>query len=247
MGDFMMNGLDAIRRRIREILVIDDRPFSFIDFLDFELDGVKYKFAHGTVRNYFSKLTKSGDIEFAYNSGIAFYTLPGRKFAKQVTGSHMGGPSLLLHQLPIRNTPIYKWLRNRRFDKQALHNLRITFEADGIWIFFHKIHPSFMHNNNQDLHLPCLTFFEYLDIGITIHHSDTVSVSIGCSYRPIALDVPDLLLLIEALTRTEMHLTNEINKSIAHDLNAPRVSVPRFTTWTVKMWHFGVDTLDEYE
>ena len=127
MGDFMMNGLDAIRRRIREILVIDDRPFSFIDFLDFELDGVKYKFAHGTVRNYFSKLTKSGDIEFAYNSGIAFYTLPGRKFAKQVTGSHMGGPSLLLHQLPIRNTPIYKWLRNRRFDKQALHNLRITF------------------------------------------------------------------------------------------------------------------------
>lgn len=247
MGDFMMNGLDAIRRRIREILVIDDRPFSFIDILDFELDGVEYKFAHGTIRNYFSKLTKSGDIEFAYNSGIAFYTLPGRKFAKQVTGSHMGGPFLLLHQLPIKGTSIYKWLINRRFDKQALHNIRLTFAADGIWELFCKIHLNLVDNNNKDLRLPSLTFFDYLDIGITIHHSDTVSISIGCSFKPIALDVPDLLQLIEALARAEMHLTNEINKLIAHDLNAARVSVPRFTTWIVKMWHFGIDSLDEYD
>jgi hypothetical protein len=102
-------------------------------------------------------------------------------------------------------------------------------------------------NNNQDLHAPSLTFFGNLDMGITIHHTDTVSISIGCSFRPIALDVPDLLQLIEALTRTEMHLTNAIKELIAHDIDAPKVSVPRFTTWIVKMWHFGVDTLDEYD
>lgn len=46
----MMNGLDAIGRRIRGILVINDRPFSFLDFLDFELDGVAYKFTTWTVK-----------------------------------------------------------------------------------------------------------------------------------------------------------------------------------------------------
>jgi hypothetical protein len=104
-----------------------------------------------------------------------------------------------------------------------------------------------VNNDNQDLRLPVLTFFEYLDIGIKIHHSDTVSISIGCSFRPIALDVPDLFQLIEALTRVEVHLTNAIKEMIAHDLNAPKASVPRFTNWIVKMWHFGIDSLDEYD
>jgi hypothetical protein len=86
-----------------------------------------------------------------------------------------------------------------------------------------------------------------LNIGITIHHSDTVSIYIGCSCKPIALDVPDILQLIEALTRTEMHLINTMNEVIAHHLKVPKLSIPRFTTWMVKMWHFGVDTLDEYD
>jgi hypothetical protein len=247
-----MNGLEAIRRRMREIVVSDDRPFSYLDFLEFQIDEISFRLAHGTIRNYFSKLTKSGEIEQVYNSGVAFYTLPGKSFKKQVTGDQVGGSSssyssLILRQLPIRNTPIDKWLKNRRIDKQALHDIRATFEADGIWVLFSKIHPNLVNNSNQDLRLDSLTFFKYLDIGITIHHSDTVSISIGCSYRPIALDVPDLFQLIEALTRTEMHLTNAINDLIVQDPHLPRVSIPRFTTWIVKMWHFGVDTLDEYD
>jgi hypothetical protein len=230
-----------------QIVVQEDRPVSFIDFKSFEVEGKRYDLEHGTIRNYFSRLTRIGFIEFAYNSGIAFYTLPGKNFTKRVTADHVGDTHLLLHQFPIKNTPIYKWLKNRRFDKQALHDIRITFEANGIWGHFSNIHSNLVNNNNQDLRLPSLAFFDYLDIGITIHHSDTVSVSIGCSFRPIALDVPDLFQLIEALTRTEMHLTHEINRLTAHDFNVQRVSVPRFTTWIVKMWHFGVDTLDEYD
>jgi hypothetical protein len=237
-----------MQKRIKEIVILEERPFSFIDLKGFEVDGTRYELKHGVIRNYLSKLTRSGEIEFAFNSGIAFYTLPGRSFTKQVTPNHVGDhSSLLLQQLPIRGTPIYKWLKNRRFDKQALHDIRITFEAYGIWAIFNEKYPTLADNNNRDLYLPCLTFFEYIDVRVTIHHSDTVSISIGCSIRPIALDIPDLLQLIEALTRTEMYLTNEINRLIAHDLNVPRVSVPRFTTWIVKMWHFGVDTLDEYD
>ena len=168
-----------------------------------------------------------------------------------MTAHHMGGScsssSLLLHQLPIKSIPIYKWIKNRRFDRQVLHDIRITLEASGIWLLFSKRHPNLVNNDNQDLRLPVLTFFEDLDIGIKIHHSDTVSISIGCSFRPIALDVPVLFQLIEALTRVEVHLTNAINGLIAHDLTAPKVSVPRFTTWIVKMWHFGIDSLVEYD
>jgi hypothetical protein len=243
-----MNKLNAMRKRIREIVILEERPFSFLDFKSFEVDGTKYELSYGVIRNYISKLTRSGETEFAYNSGIAFYTLPGRSFLKQMTENHVGGnsSSLILHQIPIRNTPIYKWIKNRRFDKQALHDIRLTFEANGIWQLFYKIHSNLVDNKNQDLRLPSLNYFGYLDMGITIHHTDTISISIGCSFRPIALDVPDLLQLIEALTRAEMHLTNEINELIAYDPNLPRASIPRFTTWIAKMWHFGVDFLDEY-
>lgn len=243
-----MNKFDAMRKRITEIVILEERPFSFIDLKSFEMDGTRYELKHGSIRNYLSKLTKFGEIEFSYNSGVAFYTLPGRKFTKQVTPYRVWGTPLILHQLPIKNTPIYKWLRNRRFDKQALHDIRLTFEATGIWELFHKVNPNLVNNNNKDISLPSLIFFEYLDIGITIHHSDTLSISIGCSFRPIALDIPDIFQLIEALTRKEIHLTNAIKEAIAHDLNTPtRISVPRFATWIVKMWHFGVDTLDEYD
>ena len=209
-----------MRTRIKEIAVLEERPFSFIDFKSFVVDDVQYELKHGVIRNYLSELTRSGEIEFAYNSGIAFYTLPGRKFSKHVTADHVGGKPipLILQQLPIRGTPIYRWLKNRRFDKQALHDIRLTFEANGIWAIFNKKYPNLVDNDNRDLHLPSLTFFEYLDVGITIHHSDVLSISIGCSYRPIALDIPDILQLIEALTRVEIHLTNEIEKLIGYDL-----------------------------
>lgn len=254
MNSQKISSFDAMRKRMREIVVLEGRPFSFVDFKSFEVDGKQYELKHGVIRNYLSKLTKSGEITFSFNTGAAYYTLPGKNFTKQnMTATHVGvgGTShsfpLILQQLPIRNTPIYKWLKNRRFEKQALHDIRLTFQANRIWILFRKVNPNLLNNNNQDLRLPSLTFFDYLDIGITVHHSDTVSVSIGCSYKPIALDVPDILQLIEALTRTEMHLTDAVNKFIAHDLTAPRISIPRFATWIVKMWHFGVDTIDEYD
>lgn len=251
MNPRRMTKFSAMRKRIREIVILEERPFSFLDFKSFEVDGKRYELENGTIRNYLSQLTKAGEIEFDYNSGIAFYTLPGRKFSKHMTADHVGDNShsfpLILQQLPFRNTPIYKWLKNRRFDKQALHDIRLTLEATGIWAIFQTIYHNSVNENNKDIRLPSLTFFKYLDVGITIHHTDIVSISIGCSYRPIALDVPDILQLIEALTRTEIHLTTAIDELLADDPKVSRVLVPRFTTWIVKMWHFGVDTLDEYD
>ena len=33
---------------------------------------------------------------------------------------------------------------------------------------------------NQDVRLPILTFFDYIDVRVTSHHTDTVSVAISC-------------------------------------------------------------------
>jgi DNA-binding transcriptional ArsR family regulator len=62
-------------------LVHDERrPFSYLDFLKFEVDGHEFKMTHGTFRNNISRLVREGLIEISYRSNITFYTLRGVKF-----------------------------------------------------------------------------------------------------------------------------------------------------------------------
>lgn len=63
-----------------------------------------------------------------------------------------------------------------------------------------------MDPDNKDIKLTPLIYFDYIDVTVTIHRTDTVSVAISCSFRPIVIDVPDFLQLYEALTRIELHL-----------------------------------------
>ena len=96
--------------------------------------------------------------------------------------------------------------------------------------------------DNKDIILPTSVYFDYLEVGVTIHHSNTVSVAISCSFKPIAVDIPDILPLCEALTRTEINLENYCKHNDLHSV----ITIPRYTTWVVTMWHFGVDTIQEY-
>jgi hypothetical protein len=95
-----------------------------------------------------------------------------------------------------------------------------------------------------------LTFFHYIDVNVTIHHTDTVSVAISCSYKPIVLDIKDILQLSEALVRTELHLKSIVgcNNSYSNNISIPQnnVTIPLYNKWIAKMWHFGIDTIDEY-
>lgn len=84
---------------------------------------------------------------------------------------------------------------------------------------------------------------EDIDVTPTIHHTDTVSIAIGCSYRPIALDIKDIINLFEVLVRTELNLAKIVEDCSGSD---PTVVIPSYRTWITKMWHFGVDGIDEY-
>ena len=76
-----------------------------------------------------------------------------------------------------------------------------------------------------------------------IHHTDTVSVIVACSLRPVAVDVKGLVRLSNALTRIEERLLWHIE---CGPLSLQSSSIPDHNSWIVTMWHFGKDSLIEY-
>jgi hypothetical protein len=46
--------------KMKEIILIEQRPFSFVDFREFEIGWEKYEMEHGTFRNNILRLKKRG-------------------------------------------------------------------------------------------------------------------------------------------------------------------------------------------
>jgi hypothetical protein len=218
--------LGAMKLKIKEIVLVQRRPFSYLDLAEFEIGGQNYKMCQGTFRNNISKLKKTGEIELAVGSRPAFYTIPGKKFNKAMTHDHAG----------VINAIIL----------ERLHDIRLTFKAAGIWNTFSNIYADKVNPVNKDIQLPTLTYCDYIDIIVTIHHTDTVSVGVSCSFRPIAIDAKGIIQLSEALTRTETHIAYSMEKSAPSSSAAAASAIPSYGKWVVKMWHFGIDTIDEY-
>lgn len=225
--------LEAAMLKHMEYIVLEEkRAFCVLDFRRFEYDGKEYRMKSGTYRNKISKFKKQRLVEFQFLSEYAYYSIPGHQFTRTMTQNHVGVP------LIGRQTPLYKFLKNRPREKQSLHDIRLIFLAKGFWNRVWQKFPEKMDASNQDIHLDSLQFSEDIVVKLTVHHSDTVSVSIACSYRPLVIDIPDIFYLIEILTRVETKLAALCGTS---------VTIPRYTTWIAKMWHFGFDFLDRYD
>jgi hypothetical protein len=95
---------------------------------------------HGAFRNNISRLKKRGEVELAFKSRLAFYSVPGKKFNKMMTLGRMWVPDAIVDYSLLRQTPINRWLKNRPTEKQSLHDIRLTFESNGIWNIFSKIY-----------------------------------------------------------------------------------------------------------
>jgi hypothetical protein len=78
--------------KMKEIILIEQSPFSFADFRGFEIGGKKYQMKDGTFRNYISKLRKAGEVELAFKSRPAFYTISTKNTDKMMTLGRMGVP-----------------------------------------------------------------------------------------------------------------------------------------------------------
>ncbi|MGA8081322.1 MAG: hypothetical protein WB988_05620 [Candidatus Nitrosopolaris sp.] len=60
----------------------------------------------GTFRNKVSALMKKGEVEVAYYSSLAFYTIKGVKFAKTMIPDHTGVHCHHHQSVPLKNYDI---------------------------------------------------------------------------------------------------------------------------------------------
>jgi hypothetical protein len=66
-------------------------------------------------------------------------------------------------------------------DKHALHDIRFRFKIDNIWTVISTNHPELRPNEvSKDISLEPIVTHD-LTIGTTIHPTNTVSVTVGCS------------------------------------------------------------------
>jgi hypothetical protein len=233
------------------VVFLERRPFSFIDFLpQFEVNGKVYTVEYGTLRNKFLMLRKKGEIELDYRTNQAFYTLKGHKFGKHnlMTHNHMGV------QFHRNSDPIYDLIHNLPVGNKALHDIRLRLKVRGIWSVLATNSALKIDAISKDIRLPYLNI-KGIVIKTTIHRTDTVSVVVACSYRPVAVDVGGIIKLSNALTRLEDRLTRlidqyddqvQIQADSASIMNDENPVVPDHGSWIVTMWHFGGDSITEY-
>lgn len=218
-----------------DLVHLENRPFSYRDFLVFEVDGIEYRMMHATYRNKISRLKNAGKVELAYNAGMAFHTLKGKTFGKQVTPNHTG----VNHP---NNDSFSRLICNLPTDKAALHDIRLKFKVPRIWCTLSSSHPEFpVNQRSKDICIPTWKIDDLL-IRAVVHKSDTVSVTVGCSLDPVAVDIKGVIRLSNALTRVEERLAILL-ANIGNDEN---LQIPNHNRWVVTMWHFGVDSLVEY-
>ncbi|MFZ0510999.1 MAG: hypothetical protein WAM14_05290 [Candidatus Nitrosopolaris sp.] len=142
-------------------------------------------------------MLKTGEIEVVYHSMQAFYTLKDIKFTKMMTPDHTGVASLTEVTVPStiqlqlqRNkrktniNPIYRIIQNLPFNKAAVHDIRLRFKVERIWSVISNTTNSQINPVSKDIPLKREEINE-LDIRVTIHHTDTVSIVIGCSCSPV--------------------------------------------------------------
>lgn len=235
-------------KHIKHIVYEEKRPFRNNDFRRFEVNGKEYRMANGTTRNEFSKLIKEGVIELDSKSDRAYYTTKDHKFSKPMTPYHTGGLFAEVGGATRvgRQTPLYKWIKNLPVEDQSLHNIRLKFEVRGIWAALFNKYPNLVDSSNQNIPLRKWVFCNDIDVSATIHHTDTVSIAVACSYRPIAVNIHGLLDCTETLCRTEERLTSLLS-DCSNNKDAPSIIMPPYRKWIGTMWHFGVDGTDTFK
>ena len=238
----------------------ENRPFSFLDFT--------HLVSKGTFRNKICYVFKD-EVVFVCYSPMAFYTLKGHNIYNSMTHNHTGGTvhsmgtssteltntttATLLQSntnndfLPksirsyLCNLPIYRYIKNIPLGKRSIHDIRLRFEVKGLWPLlsnsskFQILYPS------KDI---AITKYESenLNVKATVHHTDTISVSVGCTFAPIELDINGVRRLSNALAIIRDRISREIEEILkTTEQITDSLPVPYYSSWIITMWHFGRD------
>lgn len=249
-----MSDLDtAMYTHMEYITFVEQRPFSYVDFLEFTVDGKVYSISHGTFRNKISELMKKDKVQRVYNSKISFYTLKGHNFGKGIsmTRTHMGIPSVIPVTGSMRSSmeELLDYLKTIPIEQASVHDIHYKFKVPDIYTIFASS-LKYKHSMNPVSKDILLTpdIIDGLKITTIIHRTDTVTVTIACSKTPIPINETGILTASCALTRVEERLSSKLDEC-GNTLPGgyERIPIPDNRRWTVTMWHFGKDRKFEYK
>jgi hypothetical protein len=254
----MKNLDEAMLNHMKRIIYAEKRPFSYLDFGSFKVQGEEYGMEHGTFRNKISKLARDGVAQLEYKSNVAFYTLKGVNFGKKesimtpsMTPNHMGVNSVIEpNSVIIGNSysfpPICDIIQDIPPHRNALHDIHYRFEVPDIWNILYLSKKYKPNQVSKDIAVNLLNTSQ-LKIMTTVHRTDTVTVIVACSNTPVATDTHGLIRLSNALTRVEERLSRIVDEcgSLLPG-GYESIPVPPNETWEVTMWHFGYDSPLEY-
>ena len=148
-----------------------------------------------------------------------------------MTGNHT--------MVTTRNNPVYKMIENLPFDTPSIHNIRLKFEVPNLWLALSSTELS-KNKKSKDISVP-IHIQDSVDIKLSVHKTNTVTLNIGCSLNPIKLDYAGHIRFYTLLARIEEQLRAKVN------LNSysPSITIPDNRYWVINMWHFGRDSLHE--
>ena len=230
-------------KHMNYIVLVEHRPFSFKDFEQFKVEDKIYSMKHGTFRNKISKLVREGIVERIYNSNLTFYSLKGYATGRSnsMTGNHMGNTTV------TTITEIVEFIEELPLDKKSIHDIHMKFEVPDIWKIVSLNKRYSTNHYSKDIKLePLIT--DNMKIQTTIHHTDTVSVVVGCSFYPVLLeDFHGIIRLSNALTRVEERVSRVLDESGEKVAGGyERIPIPGNESWNITLWHFGRDTNVEH-
>jgi hypothetical protein len=91
-------------------------------------------------------------------------------------------------------------LDNLPSQRHSVHDIRLRFKAEGIWSTVRRTHPELTPNGvSKDISLLPIQTYD-MEAKTVVHHSDTVSVIISCSMKPVVVDHEGLIHLSNILT-----------------------------------------------
>jgi abortive infection bacteriophage resistance protein len=66
---------DAMKEHMAYLVYIEPKPFSYKNFVYFEVNGKSYRMKHGTFGSKISNLIQNGEVEIHVKPNLNFYIL----------------------------------------------------------------------------------------------------------------------------------------------------------------------------
>lgn len=211
-----------------------DLPFCYLDFIK--------KFAHGTIRNAFSKLRKLGLIKLYCRSSAAFYILSSSKQKepiKPITLTHRGDKN------GVRRVRVSLGALLDSLDWEdvcRVHNVVLSFSVGKLYDLLLKDGVVKPLNRSKDIEFGSFNWSRGRELRVVLHCNGKATSYLKCSHCPIEISISSLVSLASFLGGIR-HSLVQAAASINPQFNGE--FVPDVSNWIVVQWHYGKDSKRE--